>query len=90
MRLSWFGNEKVEFVERAGPVFAKQAGEGAVGEEFAAGLACRAIIGFVGGVADALDFGAATRTGLFVTAVDGHAFAEGGDFFGEFACGFGA
>src|SRR5215831_1275274 len=44
-----------EFVERAGPVFAEEAAEGAVGEEFAAGLAARAIVGFVGSVADALD-----------------------------------
>ncbi len=29
------------------------------------------------------------RAGLFVTAVDGHAFAEGGDVFGEFSGGFG-
>ena len=39
---------------------------------------------------NALDFGTAARAGKFVAAVDGHAFAEGGDFFGEFASGFGA
>ncbi len=84
------GDEEFEFVEGAGPVFAEEAGEGAVGEEFAAGLAGGAVVGFVAGVADALDFGAAARAGLFVAAVDGHAFAEGGDFFGEFAGGLGA
>ena len=82
-----FGNKEFEFVEGARPVFAKEAGEGAVGEEFASGLASRTIVGFVAGVADALDFCAAARAGLFVTAVDGHSFAEGCDSFGEFAGG---
>jgi len=85
--LPGFRDKKVEFVERAWPVFAKEAGEGAVGEEFAGGLAGGAIVRFVAGVADALDFGPAARAGLFVAAVDGHALAEGGDFFGEFAGG---
>ncbi len=84
------GEEEIEFVEGAGPVFAEEAGEGAVGEEFSAGLARGAIVGFVGGVANALDRGVAARAGLFVPAVNGHAFAESGDFFGEFAAGLGA
>jgi len=82
--------EEFEFFRGAGPVFAEEAGEGAVGEKFSSGLAGGAVVGFVGGVADALDFVAATRAGEFVAAVDGHAFAEGGDVFGEFAGGFGA
>ena len=82
-----FGNKHFEFVEGARPVFAEEAGEGAVGEEFAGGLADGAIVGFVAGVADALDFGAAARAGLFVAAVYGHSLAEGGDFFGELAGG---
>ena len=82
-----FGNKEFEFIEGARPVFAKEAGEGAVGEEFACGLARGAIVGFVAGVADALDFGAAARAGLFVAAVYGHSLAEGGDFFGELAGG---
>ena len=49
-----------------------------------------AIVGFVVGVADALNFGGAPRAGLFVAAVNGHAFAEGGDFFREFVGGFSA
>ena len=84
------GDEKIEFVERARPVFAEQAREGTVGEEFASGLAGGAVVGFVARVANALDFGAAARARLFVAAVDGHAFAESGDFFGEFSCGVGA
>src|SRR5580765_2466766 len=85
-----FGGEEFEFVEGAGPVFAEEAGEGAIGEEFAVGLARGAVVGFVGGVADALDFGVAARAGKFVAAVDSHAFAEGGNFFGKLAGGFGA
>src|SRR6266849_5039138 len=84
------GEEEIEFVEGAGPVFAEEAGEGAVGKELSAGLARRAIVGFVGSVANALDRGVAARAGLFVAAVNGHAFAEGGDLLGEFAGGFGA
>jgi hypothetical protein len=82
--------EEFEFGEGAGPVSAEEAGEAAVGEEFAVGLAGGAVVSFVVGVADALDRIAATGAGKFVAAVDGHAFAEGGDFFGEFAGGFGA
>lgn len=88
--LRFRSQEQVEFVEGAGPVFAEEAGEGAVGEEFAGGLAGGAVVGFVAGVADALDFCAAAGAGKFVATVDGHAFAEGGDFFGEFTSGFGA
>src|SRR5208282_4585728 len=94
-RIEWneslgLGGEELEFVEGARPVFAEEAGEGAVGEEFTGGLAGGAVVGFVAGVADALDFGSAARARLFVAAMDGHAFAESGDFFWEFAGGFGA
>src|SRR5207237_4796221 len=44
---------------------------------------------FVVGVADALDGLAAGWAGLSETAVDGHVFAEGGDFLGKVAAGFG-
>ena len=47
-RLLGFGGEEFEFVEGAGPVFAEEAGKGAVGEEFAIGLASGAVVGFVG------------------------------------------
>ena len=48
-----------------------------------------AVVGFVVGVADALDGLAAGGAGLAEAAVDGHVFAEGGDFFGEGFGGFG-
>src|SRR5439155_26592796 len=47
-------------------------------EQTAACLAARAVVGFVGCIADALDFGAAVGTGLPVAAVHGHALAECG------------
>src|SRR5260370_37465363 len=78
-----FWGKEFEFFEGAGRIFAEKAGESAVGEELSAGLAGGAIVGFVGGVTNALDFGVATRTRLFVAAVNGHAFAKGGDIFGE-------
>src|SRR5713226_1140431 len=82
-----FCGEEFEFFEGAGPIFAEKAGEGAVGEELSSGLAGGAIVGLVGGVANALDSGVAARTRLLVAAVDGHAFAKGGHVFGEFiAC----
>ena len=58
-----FRDEQVEFVKGARPVFAEEAGEGAIGEKLAVGLAGGAVVGFVAGVADALDFGAAAGAG---------------------------
>ena len=43
----------------------------------------RAVVGFVVGVTDALDGGAAAGAGLAEATVRGHVFAEGSDFFGE-------
>ncbi len=81
--------EGFELVEGAGPVGAEETREAAVGEDFSVGLALGAVVGFVVGVADALDGLAAGGAGLFEATVDGHVFAEGGDFFGEVAGGFG-
>jgi hypothetical protein len=55
----------------------------AVGEEFSTGLAHGAVVRFIRGVTDALDLGSATRARLFVATVNGHAFAKGGNVFGE-------
>src|SRR5579884_706332 len=67
-----------QFVEGAGPVCAEQAGEAAVGEDAAAGLATSAVVRLIVGVADALHLLATAWTGLAVAAMDGHTFAEGG------------
>ena len=81
--------ERLELIESAGPVGAKQAGEAAVGEELAAGLARGAVVGFVVGVADALDGRATTRAGLAEAGVYRHLRAKGCDVLREFFPGFG-
>ena len=47
--------ERFEFFQGARPVGSKQAREAAVGEYLASGLARGTVVGFVVGVADALD-----------------------------------
>src|SRR5713101_7644510 len=71
--------------ERARPVRAEETRERAVGQELAARLALRAVVGLVVGVADALDGGATVGAGLAVAAVDGHLGPEGRDALGEVA-----
>lgn len=84
------GGKEFEFIQSTRPIFAEETGKRAVCQQLASGLASGTVIRFVGGIPDTLDFGAAARTGLFVAAVDGHAFAKCGDVFGEFAGGLGA
>ena len=85
-----FRDEEVKFVEATWPISSEQAGEGAVGQEFSAGLAGGAVVGLVRGVADALDLSTAAGAGKFEAAVDGHAFAESSHIFGEYSRRFGA
>ena len=80
--------EGFEFVEGAGPIFAQEAGEAAVGKDLAAGLASGAVVGLVVSVADALDFFSAAGAGVVKLAVDGEFGAECGDAFGEGFVGF--
>src|SRR5690242_3599946 len=79
-QLFGFGDQKLKFFQGPGPVLAQQTGKCSVCEQLAACLACGAIVRFIGGITDALDFSSATRTGKFVAAVNGHAFAKRGDF----------
>src|ERR1017187_6871004 len=60
-------DSRFHLFERARPILAQQAGEGAIGQEFAAGLAGRAVVGFIRRVANALDPGAAAGTRLAVS-----------------------
>src|SRR5215831_17553603 len=69
---NFHGIKSAQFVDVAGPVVAEQAGEGAIGEKPAVGLAAWTVVGLVGCVADASDFGAADRTGLLILAMHGH------------------
>jgi len=82
--------KRFQLFEGTRPIFAQQAGECAVGEQAAGGLAARAVVGFIRGLADALYLGAAHRARLAVAAVYRHAFAEGCDFLGKRAAGLGA
>ena len=72
-----------EFFRGARPVGAKEARKRAVGEKLAGGLAIRTIVGFVRGVAYALNPGITSGAGLLVATVNRHAFAKRCDFFGE-------
>src|SRR5215216_2062378 len=62
----------LETVDRPRPVAPQQARQGPVGQQLATRLAAWAVVALVLGVGDALDGRAAVRTGLAVTAVDGH------------------
>src|SRR5688572_27786496 len=65
------------------PVAAQQAAQGAVGQHLAVGLAARAVVDLVLGVADALHQSLAGRAGLQVATVHGHIGAKRGDLLGE-------
>src|SRR5260370_20307320 len=78
-------SEGLQFLERARPVFAQQARQSAIGQQLSAGLAARAIVRLIVGIADALDLRAAAQAWLLVSAVHGHAFAKRCYFLGEFA-----
>src|SRR5574341_1765502 len=69
----------VQLIHRAWPALLEQARERAVGEDHAAGLAARAVIGLVLRIDDALHRGAAHRAGLTVASVHRHLRTEGGD-----------
>src|SRR5258706_5402909 len=66
-----------------GPVIAQDARKRTVGQEFVPGLATRAIVCFVGRVADALNLCATSRADLFISTVDRHPFAKCSYLFGK-------
>ena len=59
-----------------------------IGEQTAAGLTGRAVIGLVRGIDDALHRRSTVGAGLPVAAVNRHAFVKGGHLLGELAAGF--
>src|SRR5436190_7066261 len=80
---SWFRDPTgglFQLVDRARKRFLQQARQRAVGEDPAAGLATRAVVGLILGVDDPLHRGAADRAGLAVPAVDRHLLVKRGDF----------
>src|SRR6476646_4105217 len=75
--------ERLELIQRSGPIRSEQAREAAIREQLAAGLAARAIVRLVVGVTDALNLFAAAGARLAISAVRGRAFAERSNFFRE-------
>src|SRR5437868_2512032 len=71
-----------------GPVVLEQARQRAVGQQLAASLAARTIVGFILGVTDALNGCATYRAGLAIASMNRHACVKGGDFLGEGVRGF--
>ena len=69
-----------DLLQRLRPVLSQVAGEGPVGQKFAAGLAA---VGFVRSVDDPLDRRGATGAGLAEFAVRSYFRTEGGHLFGE-------
>src|ERR1700689_4255095 len=85
-----FALQRFQLFEGARPVVAEEARKAAVGEEFSAGLALGAVVGFFVGVADTLDFFAAARAGLAEFSVGGHLGAERGPLFRKIFFCFGS
>src|SRR5208282_847289 len=82
--------EGFEFVKRTRPVLVQQAGKRAIGEQAAASLAGRTIVGLVAGIADALDLGPAARARLAIATVNCHAGTKRSNLLRKCAGGFGA
>ncbi len=78
-----------KFIDGLGPVSLEQTGQSTVGQQLAAGLAGRAIIGFVAGVANSLDRRVAIRTWFLITAMHGHLRSKCSYFGGEMLSGLG-
>ena len=83
-----FPLQRFKFIQSARPVGAQEARETAVGEYFATSLTARAIVGFVVGVADALDLLATARTRLIEFAVHSEVGTERSHALGKGPCGF--
>src|SRR5579885_1804792 len=73
-----------QFIEGSRPIGAEQAREASISQDFSAGLAAGAIVGFIIGVSDTQNLLATSRTRFAVAAVYRHVIAEGGYLFGKF------
>jgi hypothetical protein len=78
---------RLQLLDRTRPVFFQQSRQGPVGEDFALGLALRAIVCFVRGVTDSLNRSLANRARHFESAMNRHAFAECRYLLGEAIAG---
>src|ERR1700692_898601 len=76
--------QQLKFFRSPRPVLSQQSRQGAVGEQLSSGLALGAVIGFVCGKTDALNFCLAPREWLLIAAMHRHLRAKRRDFFREF------
>src|SRR5579872_6810575 len=77
----------LELLQGARPVFVQQPRQRPVGEQTATGLAWRAVVGLVGGIADALHLRTASRTRLAIAPMHRHLGTKRCYFFGESVSG---
>src|SRR6185437_11228960 len=77
--------ERLQFVQGARPVRSQQPRQTAVDEILAPGLAAGTIVGFIIGVANALNLCATSGTWFPIAPMNSHALAECGDLFRECA-----
>lgn len=75
--------KQLEFFRSFWPVLSQQSRQGTVGEELSSGLAVCTVVGLVGRITNALDFGITARARLFVSAMNRHAPAKCRDFLGK-------
>src|SRR5579872_5576132 len=73
----------LELFDRARPVILEEPRERAIREHAPTGLAARAVVGLILGIADTLHGRAADRAGLAEAAVNGHLRAKRSDFLRE-------
>src|SRR5438105_1584079 len=78
---------RFELLDRSWPVLFEQPSQGSIGEQSAAGLACRTVVRLVLGVHDALNGRATHRARLPIASVNGHVFAERSDLLREATSG---
>src|ERR1051326_351532 len=78
----------LQFFERTRPIFAQKATQSAVRQQLSTGLTVGAIVGFIGGIADALHLGAALRTRFSIAAVHRHLIMKSRDLFRKLAANF--
>src|SRR5687768_613066 len=70
------GTTRLELLDRSRPVSLQESRQGAVGQDLAAGLAARAVVGLVVGVPNALHPRSADRARFLISAMHGHLRAE--------------
>src|SRR5256885_2495142 len=83
-----FPYKHLQLLGRSRPVLTQQSRQSPVGKQLSSRLTIRTVVGLVRGVADPLDLGAATRTGLFVSPVHRHPRTKCRNFLRKLVAGF--